>query len=107
MSAFGVIAAIQPLLAYEMTGPQNAIRLANQGLWTAVALGALMASRAVAATPFAALLIVTPLLYGTEHLVSFPNGWASPLGHRAATNLWVAAVCTLASMKVCNLRRSS
>lgn len=89
---FAVVTAIQPLVAFTFTGPQNAARLMMIGLWPALFLGGLMVGRDVQSTRWALPFVLCPLLYGTDHLVSFTMGWPSPLGHRLMANVVVALV---------------
>ena len=82
-----------------MTGPDNAARLAMIGLWPALLFGGLIVGRNVQRTGWATVFILSPLLYGTKHLVSFDAGWPSPLGHRIAVNVLLAGISLAAGTR--------
>lgn len=98
IAAFALVTALQPLFAFDITGPENAARLAMLGLWPAAFLGGLLAGRDVRSTHWAPVFILSPLMYGTNHLVSFTAGWPSPIGHRFVVNLFVAAISAVAGI---------
>lgn len=103
VAAYSLITSLQPLLAFSFTGPQNAARLAMMGLWPGVFLGGLIVGRNVqSSTGWSIVFVLTPLVYGTDHLVSFTAGWPSPLGHRMVANVLIAAISVAAC--VCQSR---
>lgn len=98
VAVYGLVTALQPVFAFEITGPENTARLAMFGLWPAVFLGGVLVGRNVRSTRWAPVFVISPLLYGTNHLVSFTAGWPSPLGHRIAANVLVAVISAMASV---------
>ena len=96
VAAYALVTALQPLFAFDMTGPENAARLAMFGLWPAVFLGGLFVGRDVRSTGWAPVFVLSPLMYGTDHLVSFTAGWPSPIGHRVVANLIIGAISAAA-----------
>lgn len=96
-TAFAVMTMAQPIVAYRMHGPQNAMRLAMMGAWVAFPLAGLLL-RDVLKSPWARWTFAAlPILYGTKHLTHLKHTYPSPLGHRTVVNV-VVLMLVLAEM---------
>lgn len=92
IAVFCLACLIQPLLAYEMTGPGNAVRLAMLGVWPALWWGARITDQWLAPGWPTWVYMTLPGLYGTAHLVSQQQVFPSPLGHRFVVNIILLAL---------------
>lgn len=83
---FAVITVAQPLVAFPITGPSNAQRLAMLGAWLAFWPAGLLLRDCLRTRWAMWVYAALPLLYGTRHLTHLKHAYPCPLGHRTVMN---------------------
>ena len=97
VALFAAVTMAQPLIAFPITGPSNAHRLAMLGAWLAFWPAGLLLRDALIGPWARGLYAALPLLYGTRHLTHLRHAYPCPLGHRTVMNV-VVLLLVLAEM---------